>query len=168
MILTYTDIFKDGEVCRIKAEITTDHPASSYGQPVLVLPDGQTLNAESWVLLDYHVVKASKSEAVMMEKWLKNLYAMMGITESPAVSLGRKGGQAKSPAKTAAVRENAKKSHGAPWQNWIAGDEPENCIPIGEDTKEDHPGEGKVVRARSAEEACKKGIELYNKTIKRG
>lgn len=109
MILSYTDIFEDGKPCRIKADITTDHPASSYGMPVVVLPDGQALNADSWVLLNYHVVKASKAEATLMERWLKNLYAMMGIQQSPAAALGRKGGQAKSPRKTASSRENGKK-----------------------------------------------------------
>ena len=46
------------------------------------------------------------------------------------------------------------------WQNWIVGDEPENCVPMGEDTE---AGAGKIVRARSAEEACKKGIKEFNK-----
>lgn len=48
------------------------------------------------------------------------------------------------------------------YQNWVVGDEPENCIPIGTDTASERGG---IVRARSAEEACKKGIALYNKTI---
>lgn len=84
-----------------------------------------------------------------------------------ASALGRLGGSVKSERKTTAVRKNAKKSKGAPWQNWIAGDEPENCIPIGQDAKEDHPGVGRVVRARSAEEACNKGIKAYNKAMTR-
>ena len=112
MILQYTDIFSGGESRRITARITTDHSASSYGQPVVVLPDGEALNAESWVLMGYQIVSATKKEAEMMERWLKNLYAMLGIAESPAVALGRKGGQAKSEKKTAAARENAKKPRG--------------------------------------------------------
>lgn len=105
MILSYTDIFEDGKPCRIKADITTDHPASSYGMPVVVLPDGQALSADSWVLLNYHVVKASKAEATLMERWLKNLYAMMGIQQSPAAALG----SIRSEKKAAASRENGKK-----------------------------------------------------------
>lgn len=109
MILAYTDIFDDGRARRIEADITTDHPASSYGQPVVVLPDGQALNADSWILLNYHVVKASKAEATLMERWLKNLYAMMGLQEPPAASLGRLGGQSTSERKITASRENGKK-----------------------------------------------------------
>ena len=78
MILQYTDIFNGGKIKKIKAEITTYHPASSYGQPVLVLPDGQGLNAESWVLLNYKIVKITKKETPMMDKWLKNLNMMGG------------------------------------------------------------------------------------------
>lgn len=63
MILEYTDIFEGGKTCRIKATITTEHSASSYGMPVVVLPDGGTLDAQSWVLLNYHVVSVSRAEA---------------------------------------------------------------------------------------------------------
>ncbi len=116
MILEYTDILDNGKAKRIKAEITTDHPASHYGLPVLVLADGQALDAESWVLLNYRIVNATQAEAPMMERWLKNLYAMMGIQENPAASLGRKGGQAKTEAKTAASRANGKRG-GRPRKN---------------------------------------------------
>lgn len=47
---------------RIKATITTEHSASHYGQPVIVLPDGAALDLISWVALDYRVVKASNKE----------------------------------------------------------------------------------------------------------
>jgi hypothetical protein len=109
MILQYVDIFSGGETKKIKARITTEHSASSYGQPVVVLDDGEGLNAESWVLLGYQVVSATKAEAELMERWLKNLYAMLGIAGNPAAALGRRGGLVKSERKTAAVRENAKK-----------------------------------------------------------
>lgn len=109
MILQYVDIFSGGETKKIKARITTEHSASSYGQPVVELEDGDVLNAESWVLMGYQVVSATKAEAELMEQWLKNLYAMLGIAENPAAALGRKGGLVKSERKTAAVRENAKK-----------------------------------------------------------
>lgn len=108
MILQYVDIFADGEVKKITADITTEHSASSYGQPVVVLPGGEALNAESWVLLNYQVVKATKTEAKMMERWLKNLYAVMGM-QNAASEIGRKGGQAKSERKAASSRENGKK-----------------------------------------------------------
>lgn len=104
MILQYTDIFEGGETRRIKAEITTDHPASHYGIPAVVLPDGHALDANSWVLLGYQIISLSPEEKPMMERWLSNLYAMLGMS-----AMGRKGGSVKSEAKTKANRENAKK-----------------------------------------------------------
>lgn len=104
MILQYTDILGDGEIHRIEAEITTEHSASSYGMPVVVLPDGHALDANSWVLMGYQVVSLSAKEKPMMERWLTNLYAMLGMS-----AIGRKDGSAKSEAKTKANRENAKR-----------------------------------------------------------
>jgi hypothetical protein len=43
-------------------EITTEHPPRSYGQPVIVLPDGGSLDLFSWVAGDYRVVRATKAE----------------------------------------------------------------------------------------------------------
>jgi hypothetical protein len=41
MILSYQDIFEPkAKRTRIRATVTTDHPASHYGQPVIVLKDG--------------------------------------------------------------------------------------------------------------------------------
>jgi len=63
MILEYTDLFDEQrKPHRAKATITTDHSASHYGQPVIVLEDGGALDLFSWVALGYHVVKASKKE----------------------------------------------------------------------------------------------------------
>jgi DNA-binding CsgD family transcriptional regulator len=114
MILQYTDIFEDGKICKIKAEITTEHNASSYGMPVVVLPEGHALDAQSWVLLNYQIVSLSRAEEPMMRRWLDNLYAMLGMAagENVAASiLGRKGGSAKSEAKT---RANKNKGQGRP------------------------------------------------------
>jgi len=83
MILQYTDIFEGGKTKKVKAEITTDHPASHYRLPVVVLPDGNALDAQSWVLLGYRIIKLTKQEAPAMERWLKNLYAMMGMQIPP-------------------------------------------------------------------------------------
>lgn len=63
MILSYQDIFKpEAKRTRIKATITTAHPASSYGQPVIVLQDGGALDLMSWVAMGYQVVKATEKE----------------------------------------------------------------------------------------------------------
>ena len=108
MILQYTDIFDGGKNVKIKGEITTEHCASSYGLPVLLLPDGGVVSAESWVMLGYKVVSITQKEAPMMERWLKNLYAMMGV-QVAASELGKKGGSAKSERKSASSRANGAK-----------------------------------------------------------
>ena len=61
MILSYHNLGEEKRH-RIKASITTEHSASSYGQPVIVLGDGGALDFFSWVSLGYQVVKASKKE----------------------------------------------------------------------------------------------------------
>lgn len=67
MILSYHDLGKKKQH-RIKAEITTEHSASSYGQPVIVLEDGGALDLMSWVGLGYQVVKASEKEKEALAK----------------------------------------------------------------------------------------------------
>ncbi len=109
MILQYTDIFSGGKVKKIKGELTTEHSASSYGLPVIVLPDGGVVSAESWVLLGYRVVSLTQKEAPMMERWLKNMYAMLGVAENPASALGRMGGSKKSERKAKSSAENGRK-----------------------------------------------------------
>ena len=60
MKLKYKDF--EGKVHYARAKITTDHPASSYGQPVIVLEDGGAIDWISWVGLGYQVVKATQKE----------------------------------------------------------------------------------------------------------
>lgn len=78
MKLSYTDILGDNEVKTIRAKVTTDHPSSSYGLPVVVLPDGGALDATSWALLGYKVIELPEKERPLMEKWLANTHAMLG------------------------------------------------------------------------------------------
>lgn len=108
MMLQYTDILGDGKPHRINATITTEHSSSSYGIPALLLDDGNPLDASSWALMGYRVISISRAELPLMERWLGNLYSMLGMA-SGAAALGRKGGSVRSEAKTKAVRENAKK-----------------------------------------------------------
>ena len=69
MILSYQDIFdQDKKRTRIKATVTTYHPASSYGQPVIVLDDGGALDLFSWVAMGYQVVKATKKERSELQR----------------------------------------------------------------------------------------------------
>lgn len=74
MILSYANPFDDDNRPQtIEAEITTDHPSSSYGIPVIVLPDGGALDATSWVLLRYAVISATEQEYILLRAWLSNL-----------------------------------------------------------------------------------------------
>jgi len=78
MILAYTDILGDGTTHRIKVTITTDHSASHYGQPVIVLPDGDALDLQSWVLLGYKVVRATRKEQDQLQQILSMIGLMFG------------------------------------------------------------------------------------------
>jgi len=79
MILSYVDpFFGDGKRHRIKAAITTNHPASSYGQPVIVLADGGALSWETIVLLKYEVVNINKREKEMLDNLNRSIQACTG------------------------------------------------------------------------------------------
>ena len=69
MILSYLDLL-NRDRCNIEAAITTDHPASSYGIPVVVLPDGESLDVASWILLAYQVEQATPAEFVALRRAL--------------------------------------------------------------------------------------------------
>ena len=49
MIVSYVDLLGGRQRHQIEVEVTADHPASSYGIPVVVLPDGESLSIESWI-----------------------------------------------------------------------------------------------------------------------
>lgn len=71
MKLSYIDILGDGERHEVSATVTTDHPASSYGQPVIVLEtDGESLDFTSWVLLNYQIVEATPKEFELLKRVL--------------------------------------------------------------------------------------------------
>jgi len=76
MMLSYVDLFKDGQRRNIRASVTADHPASHHGQPVLVLPDGGSLDLTSWVLLNYRIEKATQKERAQLEKVFANFNLM--------------------------------------------------------------------------------------------
>lgn len=67
MRLRYTDL--TGRAHTITARITTDHPASHYGIPVVVLPDGEALDYASAAMLSYEVIKASPKEMELLQQW---------------------------------------------------------------------------------------------------
>lgn len=78
MILSYTDILGDKKRHRMSAEVTTDHPSSSYGIPVITIEDGNSLDLSSWLMLDYKIVKASKEEKRKLEAVFENFSAILG------------------------------------------------------------------------------------------
>ena len=83
MILSYRDdLMGDGKWQRIRATITTDHPASSYGQPVIVLADGNGLSWESMMLLQYRVIKATARELELLGGIIPTIAAATGYTLS--------------------------------------------------------------------------------------
>lgn len=67
MKLMYTDL--TGEERIIEATITTDHAASSYGMPVIVLPDGEALDHVSAAAMNYRLVEATQEERELLAKW---------------------------------------------------------------------------------------------------
>jgi phage baseplate assembly protein gpV len=74
--LQYTDLFAkdpDDREKQINATITTDHPASSYDQPVVVLEDGGALDYQSAIMLNYRVVEATEEEQVLLTQWQQNM-----------------------------------------------------------------------------------------------
>jgi len=60
--LSYIDLLGDRERHEVAAIVTTDHPASSYGIPVIVLSDGEALDVQSWLILLYEVEEATPEE----------------------------------------------------------------------------------------------------------
>lgn len=76
MILSYVDLFADGKRKNIRASVTTDHSASHYNQPVIVLKDGDALDLTSWVLLNYRVEKATTKERENLKKVFDNFGLM--------------------------------------------------------------------------------------------
>jgi hypothetical protein len=68
MKLSYVDLLGDGKRHEVEATITTEHSASSYGQPVIVMEDGGALDLPSWALLGYRVVEATPEERAQLAK----------------------------------------------------------------------------------------------------
>lgn len=103
MKLSYMDITGDQKRHEVNATVTADHPASSYGQPVIVLEsDGEALDITSWILLNYQIVEAAPEELEMLKQ------VLIVDPQITAAYLGRKGGSKTSEAKKKSSRENGK------------------------------------------------------------
>ena len=103
MKLSYTDILGDHKRHTVNAKVTTNHSASSYGHPVIVLEsDNEALDLTSWMLLNYQIAEATPDEMELLKR------VLIVDPRFVAAELGRKGGSATSAAKTAANRAKAK------------------------------------------------------------
>lgn len=76
MILSYCNVRGDGKRHRVKAKVTTDHPASHYGQPVIVLEDGGALDLTSWLFCQYRIVRATKGEREQVQRLLSKTWGL--------------------------------------------------------------------------------------------
>ena len=54
-----TPVWESDKRRKITVRLTTGHSASSYGQPVIVLPDGGALDLMSWVGCGYRVERTT-------------------------------------------------------------------------------------------------------------
>ncbi len=105
LTLSYNDILGDQERHEITADITTEHSESRFGEPVIVLDGDAPLDAMSWFLMDYRLLKADNPEEIeMMKKWLEHALFITGQS-----SAGAQLGKMKSEKKAKASRENGKK-----------------------------------------------------------
>jgi hypothetical protein len=66
---------KSDERKQVRVHVTTAHPASHYGQPVMVLPDGGAIDLMSWILCGYQIERATKAERAKLHKVLAALGA---------------------------------------------------------------------------------------------
>ena len=80
MTLSYkVDPFGSGDKrAKVKVRITTAHSMSSYGQPVIVLPDGEALDLMSWVGCGYRIEAATTKERIAIDK----MFAVVGLSKA--------------------------------------------------------------------------------------
>lgn len=93
MKLSYVDLLGDGQRHQVTATVTTDHPASSYGQPVIVLDaDREVLDLNSWILLNYTILEASEQEMELLKSvpMLSNPDESLYNSEQAGEMTGRK------------------------------------------------------------------------------
>ena len=64
--------FFSGEEIILTATLTTEHPASSYGQPVMIIDEWEgngVMDHQNWVLSCCEVIEMDESERDDFEKW---------------------------------------------------------------------------------------------------
>jgi hypothetical protein len=83
------DLLGDGKRHKMQATVTTDHPESHYGLPVVVIEDGKALDFGSWMLLDYQVVSADVQELDGLKRWLGLMSMAAGVPDVSQTVGGR-------------------------------------------------------------------------------
>lgn len=71
------DMMTDTHI-ELTASLTTDHPASSYGQAVMVIDEwnGEVMSHQNWILAGCHVVDLPDDEVGDFERWYSLIEAM--------------------------------------------------------------------------------------------
>ena len=73
MEIEYTEVGETtSERKQVKVDITIDHPASSYGQPVILMR-GIVFDHLNWIFTGAIPIKMSKKEFKLYEKWTELL-----------------------------------------------------------------------------------------------
>jgi len=75
------DVFGGDDVI-LTATLTTDHPASSYGQPVMMIDewewDDDCMSHQNWILAGCQVVEIADDEVEDFKKWYHLIEALVG------------------------------------------------------------------------------------------
>jgi hypothetical protein len=69
-----------GKARTYRATMTTDHPASHYGIPVMLLDDGEILDGANVVMQAAEIIELPrrKDQIKMLAVWRDNIAAMIG------------------------------------------------------------------------------------------
>jgi hypothetical protein len=72
-----------GKTRTMRAHLTTDHPASNYGQPVMIA-GGAALDVANAVLQGARIIQPPKrtDQVRMLLQWQKSACAMIGIAHA--------------------------------------------------------------------------------------
>ena len=75
------DIFTQEPVL-LTASFTTEHPASSYGQPVMIIDEWDEgaglMDYNNWIINNYCVEEATSKEMKQFEQWVELMSLMLG------------------------------------------------------------------------------------------
>ena len=77
MKITAWDMNTD-QTIELKASFTTDHPTSSYGQPVMLIDewDGEVMSHQNYMLAGCQVIDLPDNETKAFKKWYSLIEVM--------------------------------------------------------------------------------------------